>query len=436
MKNKFLFTAICLLLVSAHATAQRDTLQRFPFIYCYNCPETGVYHDSINCAVKEQEWNIRVIQLNDTSFDPWNIPNHFAVYQHSEESLHAVGMAFGYHKSSGSDDGVFVGLSIELTLFDTSMFVQRQILTEPYNDNWQSWYVDSIYQTLTLPGQNYIQNYYYHFYDTNISNNSNHDTFLSVLKYAFFDEPIIITGGYYLGFSVFNHFNPDNPYDANSIPWIFEEHDPPYHFANSAVRLQYDKEWYNGATRYFPELFLIIEPECHEVESLRVATDSTGCITLDWDTLRWQTQWVLRLDGPDGTRYDTVDTCFHSYCGLNLGNHYEVSVRTQCYRPGGRNWSDWSDPVGIGTASIQDAETRNWKVELYPNPASGRVEVTSSLPMTRIEATDAQGRKVSEFRTPNSEFKVTLDVTPWPAGAYFLRILTPTGVTTKKLLVK
>ena len=73
---------------------------------------------------------------------------------------------------------------------------------------------------------------------------------------------------------------------------------------------------------------------------------------------------------------------------------------------------------------------------LQPNPATDRVSVLSSFGITAIEAYDLRGRKVYEVRTPNSEFKVTLDVSSWPRGTYLLRILTPAGPTTKKLLIQ
>ena len=73
---------------------------------------------------------------------------------------------------------------------------------------------------------------------------------------------------------------------------------------------------------------------------------------------------------------------------------------------------------------------------LQPNPASDKVKVLSSFGITAIEAYDLRGRKVYEVRTPNSEFKVTLDVSSWPRGTYLLRITTSNGITTKKLLLR
>ncbi|MBP5546962.1 MAG: T9SS type A sorting domain-containing protein [Bacteroidales bacterium] len=54
--------------------------------------------------------------------------------------------------------------------------------------------------------------------------------------------------------------------------------------------------------------------------------------------------------------------------------------------------------------------------------------------MTQIEAFDEQGRLVQTL--PATGLKATLDVSSWPRGTYLLRILTPAGPTTKKLLVQ
>ena len=73
-------------------------------------------------------------------------------------------------------------------------------------------------------------------------------------------------------------------------------------------------------------------------------------------------------------------------------------------------------------------------VDVLPNPATEQAQVTSSFGLTRIEAYDADGRKVGRFVA--SGYKTTLDVTAWPAGTYLLRITTPMGAVTKKLLVR
>jgi hypothetical protein len=54
--------------------------------------------------------------------------------------------------------------------------------------------------------------------------------------------------------------------------------------------------------------------------------------------------------------------------------------------------------------------------------------------MTRIEAADILGHSL--YDRPASGLTADIDVSSWPSGTYLLRISTPTGVTTKKLMVK
>ena len=75
------------------------------------------------------------------------------------------------------------------------------------------------------------------------------------------------------------------------------------------------------------------------------------------------------------------------------------------------------------------------QIALSPNPASHLVEVASSLPMTRIDIVDAVGRVVASFAEANAS-QATLDVSALPAGVYLLRIHTPAGPISHKLLLR
>jgi hypothetical protein len=89
------------------------------------------------------------------------------------------------------------------------------------------------------------------------------------------------------------------------------------------------------------------------------------------------------------------------------------------------------DTTGVGICT-NDLIYRYTAVQ--PNPATDKVRVTSSFGLTRIEAYDLRGRLL--FETPASGLKADLDVSSWPRGTYLLRILTPAGPTTKKLLIQ
>jgi hypothetical protein len=61
------------------------------------------------------------------------------------------------------------------------------------------------------------------------------------------------------------------------------------------------------------------------------------------------------------------------------------------------------------------------------------VHVTTNFNLTQVEVFDEQGRQCHTL--PASGHKADLDVSSWPRGTYLLRILTPAGPTTKKLLI-
>ena len=84
------------------------------------------------------------------------------------------------------------------------------------------------------------------------------------------------------------------------------------------------------------------------------------------------------------------------------------------------------------TITASDAAARY--VSVQPNPAVDEARVLSSLGMEGIEAYNAGGQKVYEGKAEGLE--ATLDVKGWPRGTYLLRITTPMGTVTKKLLVE
>jgi hypothetical protein len=70
-----------------------------------------------------------------------------------------------------------------------------------------------------------------------------------------------------------------------------------------------------------------------------------------------------------------------------------------------------------------------------PNPARNSVRITSSFGISRIEAYDLRGRRI--YESPQlSTFSFPLSTIDWPRGTYLLRITTPAGPTTKRLLIQ
>ncbi|HKK87628.1 MAG TPA: T9SS type A sorting domain-containing protein [Saprospiraceae bacterium] len=70
-------------------------------------------------------------------------------------------------------------------------------------------------------------------------------------------------------------------------------------------------------------------------------------------------------------------------------------------------------------------------VRIYPNPASGVVQLEAQSPIDQVEVLDFQGRPVGVYERTTS-----LDLSHQPAGLYFLRITSREGQVTKKLILQ
>ena len=94
------------------------------------------------------------------------------------------------------------------------------------------------------------------------------------------------------------------------------------------------------------------------------------------------------------------------------------------------------DTTTIDTTSvgIGDVQLVGRYVSLLPNPATERVKVLSSFGLRRGEIYNAAGARVRQEELRG--YTATLRVDDLPEGAYLLRIHTPAGNTTKKLVVR
>ena len=89
---------------------------------------------------------------------------------------------------------------------------------------------------------------------------------------------------------------------------------------------------------------------------------------------------------------------------------------------------------GDDTLGVQTADLVSRYVSVLPNPARERAEVLSSFGLTKIELYDEQGRLLRTL--PAAGLRASLDLHSLPPATYLLRIHTPAGTTTKKLLVR
>lgn len=89
---------------------------------------------------------------------------------------------------------------------------------------------------------------------------------------------------------------------------------------------------------------------------------------------------------------------------------------------------------GDDTLSIRQDDLLQRLVAVSPNPASGRARVTSSFGLTRIEVFSPDGRPLLD--RPAEGLTSDLDLAAWPAGTYIIRIHTPMGTVSRRLVVR
>ena len=81
-----------------------------------------------------------------------------------------------------------------------------------------------------------------------------------------------------------------------------------------------------------------------------------------------------------------------------------------------------ADSVGI-----EEIEKLELKIEIFPNPTSGKVTVTSPEPLVAATLTDLQGRREEVKLTAIGHGQYSLDLTTSPQGVYLLTLTTADG---------
>ena len=187
-------------------------------------------------------------------------------------------------------------------------------------------------------------------------------------------------------------------------------------------------------------LFPIIGLRCTPPTQIRFVGREGNAATLSW----WQPEagesYQLSV-GPYGSTPDTgmmmstTDT-FYTVGGLEPDVIYQAWVRKACHYYDTLVWSDWSRPASFRVSVGISAVEGDAAFSLSPNPAHGTVVLTLEQASEGAELTlcDLGGRELRHERVTGTSY--TLDIAALPAGVYFLKLTTPRGVATRRLLVE
>lgn len=193
---------------------------------------------------------------------------------------------------------------------------------------------------------------------------------------------------------------------------------------------------------------------CPAPDSLRVIDITRNSATFDWASDESDTLWQLDI-WREGERHVSLFPTSHPYVieGLVPGTEYCAYIHSYCgseYPIAG----DWSDTVCFSTlldsVGIQtpNAEKVAFSATIIPNPTKGTATLLlEGVPLhgdvaIDVTVSDVTGRERLHKKVPNYQYSITnsqisisLDLSRLPAGAYFIRVTSPQGSSTKKVLV-
>ena len=176
---------------------------------------------------------------------------------------------------------------------------------------------------------------------------------------------------------------------------------------------------------------------CQMVEGVRASATTATTATITW-TANGSSSYEVAY-GITGTSREnctrlTANTNSITINGLTEATTYDVYVRSVCSEG---VTSDWSDVVTFETQDVAIDDVDNASISLYPNPASSTVTLTGIEGDATVTVVDMNGREVyTQAIKQSSNQTITIDVTGYAQGAYFVRITGERVNAIRKLIVR
>ena len=180
--------------------------------------------------------------------------------------------------------------------------------------------------------------------------------------------------------------------------------------------------------------------------------DNSAKVTANAEASRDFSGFNVYRMGPDDDDYMYLDQVMYetgvmeySYMDENpFGMEYPYEVCYQvtgvweseydfCESPAAKSVIPIYDYVCITVTGI-DNPLADGMTSLYPNPATDRVNITSTQSIDRITIVNYVGQVVYDSEV-NAERSVVLNTSDYEAGMYIVRIKTENGVVTKRMTI-
>ena len=188
--------------------------------------------------------------------------------------------------------------------------------------------------------------------------------------------------------------------------------------------------WSNTFTFRVSDYFTCAVPESIQVQPL-----DRNAVFVNWengDAQSWELA-VWREEGVD-TTFVSSQSPYVVVDHLDTAAWYAACLRALCHNGSVSDWSDtlrffvpnW-DTSGVGIGMPVDGT-----VYLMPNPTRDRFTVLSSFELRKVELFAGDGKLVATFDAKG--YSTMLDISAYPPGLYMVRIVTLSGIVTKRLV--
>ena len=182
------------------------------------------------------------------------------------------------------------------------------------------------------------------------------------------------------------------------------------------------------------------QAECPAVSNVNVTNVTVTSARVSWTAPAGTNRWEVELTSEENTVTFTSTQSYYGFTGLSDSTEYRVRVRTICDEDE-ELYSDWSDYVVFTTRHQHNTEgiddvVGSANFTLYPNPTSTTVtlDLRSFEGAAEVSIIDQSGRTVFHGKTNSS--RMTVDVTGYASGAYFVRVTSSNASAIRKLVVK
>ena len=195
---------------------------------------------------------------------------------------------------------------------------------------------------------------------------------------------------------------------------------------NVAVRVRCDEGYYSSWTDP-----VTLAPLTCEAPTDLTATANGRVVTISWQGAADKylvTYYDENHTIGDAQRLEVVGATTTTVTVSEDGVIYYFAVQAYC----GELLSNYSTAVEVDIVGIAAVEASN--ISLYPNPAATSVTISGIDGPATVTMVDLNGRQSGQWQV--SDGTLTIDLTGYAKGAYFVRIAGEHAVAVRKLVVK